>query len=61
MTGLSGLPNKPFTPKQTGHALLIIPRINDMTANTINTWTNPPTLYTKTPKSQPMIKMTAIK
>jgi len=49
------------TPKHAGQALLIIPRISDITANTINTWIKPPTLYTNTPNSQPISNMTAIR
>jgi hypothetical protein len=33
-----------FTPKHTGQALLIIPNIREMIANTISTWMSPPTL-----------------
>jgi hypothetical protein len=46
--------------RSTGHhALRIIPRIREMTANTINMWIKPPTLYTNTPRSQPISRITA--
>ena len=32
-----------------------------MSANTIKIWISPPTLYTKTPNSHPISKITAIK
>jgi hypothetical protein len=51
----------PITPKHTGQALLMMPSINEITANTIKTWIRPPTLYTNTPKSHPIKRMTAIK
>jgi hypothetical protein len=45
VTGLSNLSlHRLFTPKHTDHALLIIPRIREITANTIRTWISPPTL-----------------
>ena len=42
-------------------ALLITPSINAISARTIRIWIKPPTLYTKTPRSHPISKMTAIK
>jgi len=67
-TGLRVWINQPFTPKEftitwypVRHALLMMPRIREISARTINIWINPPTLYTNTPKSQPMIRITAIR
>jgi hypothetical protein len=37
------------------------PNINEIKAKTIRIWIKPPTLYTKTPRSHPINKMTAIK
>jgi hypothetical protein len=41
-------------------ALLIRPSTNAIMARTSRTWIRPAALYTKTPRSQPMIRMTAI-
>ena len=37
------------------------PSIREIRARTMRMWIKPPTLYTKTPRSQPINKMTAIK
>ncbi len=42
-------------------ALRITPNISAISARTIRIWIIPPTLYTKTPRSHPISKMTAIK
>jgi hypothetical protein len=45
----------------TIQALLIIPSISEITARTMRICIRPPTLYTKTPRSQPIRRITAIK
>ncbi len=60
LTG-QALQRRTLPPKHAGQALLMIPKISDISANTINMWIRPPTLYTNTPKSQPMRSMTAIR
>jgi hypothetical protein len=42
------------------YALLIIASNKEIIAKTIKIWISPLTLYTKTPSSQPIIKITAM-
>jgi hypothetical protein len=50
-----------YTSRGCHQALLITPSISEIRARTIRIWIMPPTLYTKTPRSHPISKMTAIK
>jgi hypothetical protein len=50
-----------WTSGECVQARLMTPSTNEIKARTIKIWIIPPTLYTKTPKSHPINKMTAIK